>query len=207
MSDPEPQTKDVLRSAVGQTCQRLQSQYFSAPGSRSHASARATLAELRRNATLDVDNNPLGLSKALFAMDGAFAERLGGTKDELTPSERAAFVALTLFAIHMQSATEPVFKQGISFASACGQLHAKSASGSIKPRIDAMLLASSEKARLVHIRSIVMLLRDRQIGFDYGLLARDLRALSNPRLRAGVQLRWGRDFANSFFKSAESEAK
>ncbi|AEX45348.1 type I-E CRISPR-associated protein Cse2/CasB [Corynebacterium diphtheriae] len=198
------ENKDALRAAVGATCHRLQEAYLGDRNSARHHSARATLAELRRGATVDIRKNPLGLEKVLFAMAGDFSDRLVGHGDNPSPSEEAAFVALTLFGVHMQSATSPVHIPQVSFASACGRLHSLGTSDSIKPRVDAMLLASQEQARLVHIRSLVTLLRANNIGFDYGLLARDLRALNDPKKRAGIQLRWGRDFAIGHFHNSNS---
>ncbi|WP_341827612.1 type I-E CRISPR-associated protein Cse2/CasB [Trueperella pyogenes] len=189
--------KNHLQQAVHVTCKRLQSGYLSDSSSPEHHKARADLAQLRRYANLDISNNPLALAQALFVMEGEFSEKLAGHGDEPSPSEHAAYIALTLFAIHMQSASQEVHVKGVSFAQACGKLYRKleGSSDSIKPRIDAMLLAGSERARLVHIRSLITLMRAQEIGFDYGRLAVDLRALANPKKRAGVQLRWGRDFA------------
>ncbi|MEJ5927023.1 type I-E CRISPR-associated protein Cse2/CasB [Corynebacterium sp. H128] len=194
---------DALRSAVGSTCHRLQKDYLSDPQSSAHHSARATLAELRRGSSLDFRKDPLCLGKVLFAMQGEFSDRLSGKGDAPSPSEEAAYIALTLFGIHMQSAAEGMHQPGTSFAAACGKLHAQEVSESIKPRIDAMLLAHDERARLTHIRSLVTLLRSKKIGFDYGLLARDLRALGDSKTRSGIQLRWGREFATGHFRSSK----
>lgn len=198
--------KNHLQHAVDVTCKRLQGGYFSDPNSSAYRKARADLAELRRYASLDISNNPLALAKALFVMEGEFSDKLAGKGDAPSPSEHAAYVALTLFAIHMQSASEPVHVRSVSFAQACGRLHAQSTSDSIKPRIDAMLLAGSESARLIHIRSLVTLMRANDIGFNYGRFAADLRSLADPKKRPGVQLRWGRDFARgSFSPTPESD--
>lgn len=198
------ETADALRNAVGATCHRLQDGYLADPTTTQHRAARASLAELRRGGTLDVRQDPLGLEKILYAMQEDFAERLLGNGDDPSPSEHAAFVALTLFGIHMQGAGDRVHIPGRSFATACGILHALGKSDSIKPRIDAMLLATNEVARLHHIRSLVTLMRANSIGFDYGLLARDLRSLTHPSKRSGIQLRWGRDFANAHFHNSSS---
>ncbi|MBC2681399.1 type I-E CRISPR-associated protein Cse2/CasB [Corynebacterium anserum] len=195
---------DVLRNAVGATCHRLQNNYFSTPSSREYHVARASLAQMRRNASIDIKRNPLGLATALFEMGGDFDTKLAGKGDEPSPSERAAYTALTLFAVHMQSATSPVHVPSVSFATACGRLHALGISDSIKPRIDAMLLAGSESSRIAHIRSLIALLRTNDLGFDYGLLARDLRGLANPKTKSGIQLRWGRDFAHGYFAGTKS---
>lgn len=139
---------------------------------------------------------------------GDFVEKLAGKTDEPSPSEQAAFAALTLFGLHMQSATKPMHTAEISFARACGKLYATGTSESIKSRVDAMLLARDEKSRLLQIRSLVSLLRSKELPCDYGKLASDLRALMNPKRRPGVQLRWGRDFANGSFQTeSTSETK
>ncbi|MDP9805891.1 CRISPR system Cascade subunit CasB [Trueperella bonasi] len=199
----EDKSKNHLGTAVDLTCKRLQRGYFSDPNSQSHRSARAALAEMRRYASLDLANNPLALGNVLFVMGEDFSEKLEGKGDEPSPSEYAAYVALTLFAVHMQSASEPVHVTNVSFAQACGTLNSISASKSIKPRIDAMLLANSESARLVHIRSLVTLMRSNDLGFDYGRLASDLRSLANPKKRAGIQLRWGREFARGTYSASK----
>lgn len=196
--------KNHLQHAVSVTCKKLQSGYLSDSSSPGHHKARADLAQLRSYASLDMSDNPLALGKALFVMEGEFSEQLAGHGDEPSPSEHAAYAALTLFAIHMQSASQEVHLKGVSFAQACGKLYRKleGASDSIKPRIDAMLLAGHERARLIHIRSLITLMRTQDIGFDYGRLATDLRALADPKKRAGVQLRWGRDFARGSYPAA-----
>ena len=202
--------KNYLRYAVHVTCKRLQSGYLGDSSSPEHHKARADLAQLRCYTSLDIYSNPLALAQALFVMEGEFGEKLAGHGDEPSPSEHAAYIALTLFAIHMQSASQEVHLNGVSFAQACGNLYRKleGSSGSIKPRIDAMLLAGSERARLVHIRSLITLMRAQDIGFDYGRLAVDLRTLANPKKRAGVQLRWGRDFVRgSYFATPTPDQK
>lgn len=203
----EPVQKDPLRNAVGSACHRLQDGYFAQQSSPHYHTARANLAELRRGAGLSIEKNPLGLEQMLFAMDLQIDERLLGRGDAPSPSECAAYTALTLFAIHMQSASQPVHQPNIGFATACGRLSASKDSASIKPRFDAMLLATSEQARRIHIRSLVTLLRAENIGFDYGLFARDLRNLADPKKRAGVQLRWGRDFAAGYYRTSTSPSE
>ncbi|VEI13472.1 type I-E CRISPR-associated protein Cse2/CasB [Trueperella bialowiezensis] len=199
-------TRNHLARAIHATCSRLQEAYFSDPNSQRHRAARATLAELRRYSSLDLRANPLAVGQVLFVMQEEFSEKLVGKGDAPTPSEKAAYVSLTLFAIHMQSASEPAHVSGIGFARACGRLHAKIASGSVKARVDAMLLASNEDARLVHIRSLVSLLRSNNLGFDYARLATDLRALASIEKRPGVQLRWGRDFAWGYDEQCKTQS-
>jgi len=76
-------------------------------------------------------------------------------------------------------------------------LVARSDSESLKPRFDAMVLASDPTARAIHMRSLIALLRGQELGFDYGGLAADLRSLERPDRRSRVLMRWGRDFARA----------
>lgn len=205
-SEQTRSAKSRLAAAVGHACHKLQNAYLGNPNDAATHTARARLADLRRNGSLSLEHDPLALERVLFALLPEFDEELLGKGDAPSPSEEAAFVALTLFAIHMQSAKEPMHRPGTSFAFACGQLNARGLSGSIKSRVDAMLLAGHEGARLKHVRSLVTLLRSQNLGFDYGRLAHDLRALRDPKKRPGIQLRWSRDFSLGTFNSKSTES-
>ncbi|WP_026254458.1 type I-E CRISPR-associated protein Cse2/CasB [Corynebacterium pilosum] len=176
------------------TCQALQSDYLSAAGSTRSTSSRATLARLRKAGSGSLLTDPLLLQEVLMILMPELSERELGKGDKPSSSEYAAATAMTLFAIHMQSATQPAHNPMQSFAYACGILNSLELSNSIKPRVDAMLLATNEAARIVHIRSLVTLMRGNNINFDYGRFADDLRRLADAKKRSGVQLRWGRDF-------------
>lgn len=193
-SDGVSRTGPTLRTSVGATAQRLQAQFLGEQGERNQSAARGTLAELRRDAGLPIDKDPLALGRVVAVLSPPLSEGEIGHGDAPTASEKAAFHALTLFAVHMQGATRPVHRKGESFASACGRMNATSASDSLKPRFDAMLVARHARSQLTHMRSLVTLLRAHDLSFDYGQFAQDLRSLSNPERRSGVLLRWGRDF-------------
>ena len=189
-----------LKFAVGRTAEILQRDYLTG-GNTAAANARGTLAELRKAGALKLVEHPLALESVLMALVVPLSEREQGKSDHASPSERATFYALTLFGQHMQSAQQPMHNPEQSFAAACGRLHATVESKSIKPRFDAMQSAFNEDTRMIHLRNLIALLRDKKIGFDYGQLAQDLRSLQNPRRRNGVLLRWGRGFANGTFRS------
>lgn len=194
-TEEPPAAAPNLRNAVGATAHRLQSQYLGEHGDTHQAGARGVLAELRRDAGAPIDKDPLALARVLAALTPPLSEFEIGRGDAASPSEKAAFHALTLFAVHMQGSTRPVHQPKTSFAAACGRMNATSASSSLKPRFDAMLVARHARSQLTHMRSLVTLLRSHDLGFDYGQFAQDLRSLSNPAQRSGVLLRWGRDFA------------
>lgn len=206
MTQPTTQAaeRDTLFVAVGATATRLQSQILGEQGERAQTQARGVLAELRRRAGEPIDRDPLSLEKTLLVLSPALNENSIGRGDNPSPSESAAFHAMTLFALHMQGSTRPMHVRGVSFATACGRLYASSDSASLKPRFDALLLARSSRARLTHTRSMITLLRGAQLGFDYAQFANDLRALDSADKRPGVLLRWGRDFAMGRFRAAET---
>lgn len=189
-------TPVTLQHAVGATAATLQAQYLGDRGIAPQTAARGRLAVLRRSAGSTALEHPLTMQEVLDSLDpGLSAEDLG-TQDTPSPSESAAFDAMTLFALHMQSAVTPAHVRGRSFGTAMGMLRLRSESGSLKPRFDALLASRDERSRLTHARSLITLLRGAGIGLDYGLFARDLRTLSS-RHRAGVLLRWARDFATT----------
>lgn len=194
-----PRTAPLVPS-VGATVTRLQQDLLTGPDDRRSA-ARGVLARLRRRVGRRVAQDPLALEETLMVLSPALREEELWEGGAASPSERAAYHALTFFALHMQGATAPVHVPDRSFARACGELRARRELNanptfkSLKPRVDAMLMTRVPHSRLIHLRSLIALLRDEKIGFDYGRLAGDLRALENPHWRNGVLLRWGRDFA------------
>ncbi|GAB3079045.1 type I-E CRISPR-associated protein Cse2/CasB [Corynebacterium aquatimens] len=181
--------------SVSSTVARMQSNYFDKPHSVEGTETRRALAELRQSASRGFGTDPLALQRVLMLLKPPLSESLIGKTDTATPSESAVYHALTLFALHMQSAKHPAHSAKTSFAMACGQLYVQADSGSIKMRFDAMQAAADETARIVHLRSLIALLRSHNIAFDYGWFANDLRSLRLPQRRDGVLLRWGRDFA------------
>lgn len=185
-----------LQRVISTSVATLQAQFAGERGVSQQTVARGRLAILRRSAGFTALQHPLAMQEVLDSLEPGLAEEDLGTQDTPSPSESAAFDAMTLFALHMQSASAPGHVPRRSFGSAMGMLRRRTESGSLKPRFDAMLAARDERSRLVHARSLITLLRGEGIGFDYGIFARDLRTLSS-RHRSGVLLRWARDFATS----------
>lgn len=183
-----------LREAVARSAATLQAEHRGDRGPALQSRARGVLAELRRSAGFTPLQHPLTLQTVLDSLSPGLAERDLGRGDAPSRTERAAFEAMTLFALHMQSSTRPMHVAGRSFGAAVGLLRTRTDSGSLKPRFDALLAARDERSRLTHARSLITLLRGAEIGVDYGMFAQDLRTLGGPR-RSGVLLRWGRDFA------------
>lgn len=184
----------TLRVSVGSTANRLQRNYLERSQTPAGAEARAQLAELRKFSGRNVQDFPIALENVLLMLNPPLSEQELGKGNAPSPSEEAAFYALTLFGTHMQGARKPMHSAEIPFATACGRLFARSSSNSIKPRFDAMQAAADETARMQHLRSLVTLLRSQDLSFDYGRFAEDLRALQKPNRKNAILLRWGRQF-------------
>lgn len=201
-----PEAPRSLAVVVGSAAGRLQGDYLGMRGDRAQAQARGVLAELRRAAGVSPERDILAWQAALDLILPELPERFQGRGDAPSPSERAAFDSLTLFALHMQSARQAMHVPGRSFARAVGILvRRRASSDSIKPRFDAALVVRSEATRRHHLRSLVTLLRTEHIGLDYGRLANDLRRLGGDD-RNSVLLAWGRDFANGRFHGERDDA-
>ncbi|QPK78815.1 type I-E CRISPR-associated protein Cse2/CasB [Corynebacterium lizhenjunii] len=198
----QKQTLSRLYQAVTAAVNALQQDLLS--GADAKSSTKATLAELRRLAGKKPTDAPLGFAAALDLLYPKLAEPTVDSQGFATYEEEAAFTALTLFALHAQSARRPVHQDGMTFGRACGLLYHRGRSESLKPRFDAVLLSNNPDTQLYHIRSLVTLLRSADLVLDYGLLAEDLRWLRSPRLRNRVLLRWGRDFALAPYVSADA---
>ena len=213
-AQPQSAARPVtLSEVVGRAATRLQGAYLGQRGDREQARARGTLAELRRAVGVDPQRDPLAWQAVLDEVIGEFPESLVGRGMAPSRAEQAAFDALTLFALHMQSARTPMHVRDQSFAKAVGLLTLVRNSASIKPRFDAVLAVRAESVRRHHLRGLIALLRTEGIGFDYGWLANDLVRLDDTRFatetsvgshRNGVLLAWGRDFASARFRSARA---
>lgn len=123
--------------------------------------------------------------------------------DEPSPSEQALHTAVTLWALHQQSRREkPMHTGNATFAAAIRRLAATSPNEeTVYRRFTALGTAATYSELAFHARGIVTQLRDAQIGFDYGLLADDLRifqrgvgastGLTGPE---HVRALWGREY-------------
>lgn len=130
--------------------------------------------------------------------------------DEPTPQEIAIHHALTLWALHQRSKSEPVHDDrrgedgspaSNSFAQAVRLLSqrrdGKREAGDIGPvrrRFIAALRAQSATAMVRHSRGLVQMLRDEGLAFDYGRFAEDLLWFQFTSTRSRVQRQWSRDF-------------
>lgn len=155
---------------------------------------RAALAHLRRAV-----GRPPGTVPEVWGVtiDGLASDRAG---DQPTRQEHAVHAAMTLFAVHQQSKSQPMHVRGVGLGRAIRRLEAASpgfGSGDITParrRLDALATAESLTEVLHHLRGVVDLLRSKDVPLDYVALAEDLLQLQRPGGAAAVRLRWARQY-------------
>lgn len=118
--------------------------------------------------------------------------------DTTTDEERAAFAAITLYAVHQQSRREVALHRvgrRFTFGQSVQSLGAKSNSPSaVRARFSAVGTAATWDETLYHARGLIQQFRQHSIPLDYGRFARDLFDLQHLARADRVRLRWGRDF-------------
>ena len=208
MTDNAPSTEAAqqpsLYRAVAAAAHRLQRALL-ASHKHDESHARSVLSRLRRAGMTDPGRDPLGWWAVSEDVLGDLSEGDIGHGDEPSVSEWAAFTAITLFAVHQQGQRAPAHVAGVDLGGAVGVLRRMTDSGSVKQRLDAVMLAPTPAALRYHLRSLITLLAAHGIAIDYGRLAEDLRALRSPQRRPGVVVRWGRGYAAALRREAASE--
>lgn len=134
--------------------------------------------------------------------------------DAPSASERALHTAVTLWAVHQQSHRDkPMHTGGTTFAAAIHRLAVASPSeATVYRRFTALGTATTYGELTFHARGIIKQLRNAQIGFDYGLLADDLRTFqygveASTGLTGPERVRslWGREYWRSEPKPEQTE--
>lgn len=162
-----------------------------------HSNAVARLARLRQaqnaqpGAVADVWDDTINL----------VPEEELGKGDEPSIAEVVTHTAVTLFALHRQGKCVTAHTSGVSLGTAVRTLARARAKGDaesegVRRRFDAVLTSVDAAEATHHLRGLVLMLRDKQIPLDYGLLATDLAGLWRYRTDA-VRLRWARDYRRS----------
>lgn len=188
-----PSLKQIVNAAI----MRLQPQVTGA-NARHQGPARARMASLRSGVGRLPEDVPLAWGEVAGDVIPNFPPQWS-YGDAATPEERAAFTALTFWALHQQSQEKPMhagkMEREYNFGRSVGRLSRRAESKSIKSRFDALLLNGHGQSTQHHLRSLIQLLRSHEIPVDYAQLAEDLRDLELPNRRRRVILRWGRGYA------------
>lgn len=183
------QTVNRLRKAVGCQVNQLQNGYLA-----NQPRQVADLAKLRRGVGRDPDEVPLVFA---LAVAGLFDD-----DDDVSPrrdihAETAAFLAVTLYALHQQSRRDQkMHVQGYSFGRSVRLLMKRRGDAeSIRRRFEAAATANPLSSFSQHARSLVQQFRQARHGvpMDYVQFAEDLYWLQSHNA-GSVRRRWGVDF-------------
>lgn len=185
-----PRPSDQVRRFVSSRVHRLQSGYLAR-----FPSAIGDLAALRQSGAKDVGEDPRVW--ALLFED--LPEELQGKGQQASYAERAINDALVLYAVHQQSQSEAVHRDGIRFGTAVGKLAlARSQDGTMDEstlrRFQSAALAQTHDGRVTLLRQLVSMMRSQHpvIGLDYGWLAADLFDFQFVARAHQIRLAWGR---------------
>ena len=165
------------------TWEGLQSRYL-----RNEARARGELAALRKG----VSRSPGELPEI---WELTRVEVPDGAGDAPTWEEIAVHTAMTLYAVHQQSRTEPMFRPGIGLGSAAHDLVGRDEENpSARARFNALVTSTTVAELHHHLRSFVSLLRARGIALDHAMLADDIFRFQQPGGAKKVRLNWAHQY-------------
>ena len=166
------------------TWEGLQSRYL-----RNESRARGELAALRKG----VSRSPGELPEIWELTEVPPPEHAG---DAPTGEEIAVHTAMTLYAVHQQSRTEPMFSPGVGLGSAARRLIGPpdEENPSARARFNALVTSTTVAELRHHLRSFVSLLRARGIALDHAMLADDVLRFQQPGGAKKVRLAWARQY-------------
>lgn len=165
------------------TWEGLQSRYL-----RNEARARGELAALRKG----VSRSPGELPEI---WELTRVEVPDGAGDAPTWEEIAVHTAMTLYAVHQQSRTEPMFSPGVGLGSAAHDLVGRDEENpSARARFNALVTSTTVAELHHHLRGFVSLLRARGIALDHAMLADDIFRVQQPGGAKKVRLNWAHQY-------------
>ena len=154
--------------------------------------ARAMLAKLRRGAGKLPGDVPEVWEITLNDMP----EMWRGFRGEPSHEENAVHTALTLYALHRQGKDKGVNAKGVSLGEAASRLidDQRSNEDAIRRRFNIVATTSEFSELAYHARSLVQLLRAKDVSLDYSRFAQDLYEYQKIGGAERVRLQWGESF-------------
>ena len=151
--------------------------------------ARGELAALRRGASRSPGELP-------EIWELTRVEVPDGAGDAPTWEEIAVHTAMTLYAVHQQSRTEPMFSPGVGLGSAARRLIGPpdEENPSARARFNALVTSTTVAELRHHLRGFVSLLRARGIALDHAMLADDVLHFQQPGGAKKIRLAWARQY-------------
>ena len=158
---------------------------------RNEARARGELAALRKGV-----NRPPGELPEIWDLTSVHVPGYAG--DAPTWEETAVHTAMTLYAVHQQSRTDPMFAPGKGLGHAARSLIGPpdDENPSARARFNALVTSTTVTELRHHLRA-------RSITLDHAMLADDILHFQQPGGARRVRLTWSREYQ---FLSAESPA-
>ncbi|GGO96994.1 type I-E CRISPR-associated protein Cse2/CasB [Actinomyces gaoshouyii] len=158
---------------------------------RNESAARGQLAALRK-----ASSQAPGESPEVWSLTEVVVPEHAG--DAPTWEEIAVHTAMTLYAVHQQSRTEPMFSPGRGLGRAARALVGigEEENPSTRARFNALVTSTTITELQHHLRGFISQLRAQSIPLDHAMLADDLVAFQRPDGATTVRLRWARQFAS-----------
>lgn len=156
---------------------------------RNEAQARGELAALRKGAS-----RPHGELPEIWELTSVNVPDYAG--DAPTWEETAVHTAMTLYAVHQQSRTSPMFVPGRGLGHAARSLIGPQdgENPSARARFNALVTSTTITELRHHLRGIISLLRARSIPLDHAMLADDILHFQQPGGARKVRLAWARQY-------------
>ena len=115
--------------------------------------------------------------------------------DAPTREEIAVHTAMTLYAVHQQSRTAPMFRPGVGLGRAARELVGRDEENpSAQKRFNALVTSTTVAELRHHLRGFVSLLRARDIALDHAMLADNIVHFQRPNGAKQVRLAWARQY-------------
>jgi CRISPR type I-E-associated protein CasB/Cse2 len=127
----------------------------------------------------------------------------------ITSDLTAEHAALTLFALHQQSQSTSMHRDGEHIGAALLKLRGSDQftgnPDALDRRIGAAATATSVQELVFHLRGLVTLLRGQKLPLDYSQLAQDVADWRTPFGQARARRRWGANYFAWNRKSADND--
>ncbi len=162
---------------------------------RAESEARAALANLRRG----VGRRPGELPQLYGELLQDMPQEMYSSGSKPSYAEWAVYMALTLYAMHQQGKdvkTDNMNRENVSLGNAASELVTDiDDTERIWKRLYVVASSDDMQEMSYHIRSLIKLLRDKDIPLDYPQLAKDLYLYQlSDESAEQIRLKWGQDF-------------
>jgi len=117
----------------------------------------------------------------------------------------SAYTAIGLYALHRQGKTDSMNAKDIGFGKAIAELviKDKEQEQGVTRKFNAVATSVDFAELAHHARSLVQMLKAKDIKMDYPRFAKELYSFQFPESAGNVRLRWGEDFYRGIYRKEE----